>query len=209
MSNQEGRLPDRRQRKYAAMERRMIDAGRDLIIQSGDARVSVAEIAERADVALGTFYGHFETREKFVAHFHTEAWTLLLDVVERAVLTVRTPHGSLACAIREVFERLTASDPNIRFALTVEDDVVMGPGPLTDIGLSMITTGVEQGLFTRVRDAHHALMLVRTLIRGAARNDEHTMPWQHVAGHVLAMLGTSDDHISEAVTAASAIELRS
>ena len=111
------------------------------------------------------------------------------------------PQESLAVLIRELVERVQAGDDDLRFALFVEDSVVLGPGPLDEIGMRLIREGVAHGIYTNVSDAAYALLLVRITIRATAKHSPQVR-WQSLATHVLAMLGTSSERVSDAVAAA-------
>ena len=44
----------------------LADAVYDLIVERGDEAFSVTDIAQRADVAQGTFYNHFHDKEEAI-----------------------------------------------------------------------------------------------------------------------------------------------
>jgi AcrR family transcriptional regulator len=46
--------------------RRLLDAGRTLIAERGEGGLRIAEITERAGVALGSFQNHFASKEELV-----------------------------------------------------------------------------------------------------------------------------------------------
>jgi AcrR family transcriptional regulator len=57
------RSPDPRP---ARTRRALLDAGHQLITEKGVAGLRIQEITERADVALGSFYNHFKTKDELV-----------------------------------------------------------------------------------------------------------------------------------------------
>ena len=56
----------RRERKKAATRRRLAEAALNLFLERGFDQVTVAEIAEAADVAVSTLFAHFPSKEALV-----------------------------------------------------------------------------------------------------------------------------------------------
>ncbi|MCO7222508.1 TetR/AcrR family transcriptional regulator [Klenkia sp. PcliD-1-E] len=65
---------DWRAQKRDATRRRLVAAAFDLIAQRGYEAVSVADIAEAADVSVPTFYAYFRTKEHVVLPEQDLAW---------------------------------------------------------------------------------------------------------------------------------------
>jgi AcrR family transcriptional regulator len=59
--------PTRRQRRRLEIELRLLDASRTLFIEKGYDETTVAEIAEAADVAYGTFFNYFPAKSDLLA----------------------------------------------------------------------------------------------------------------------------------------------
>lgn len=59
--------PTRRQRRRLEIELRILDASKSLFIEKGYDETTVAEIAEAADVAYGTFFNHFPAKSDLLA----------------------------------------------------------------------------------------------------------------------------------------------
>lgn len=56
----------RRERKQAETRRRLIEAARDQLSAGGLESVTITSVTERADVAQGTFYNYFESRDAVI-----------------------------------------------------------------------------------------------------------------------------------------------
>ena len=56
----------RTQRRWRGVHNCLADAVYDLIVERGDEAFSVTDIAQRADVAQGTFYNHFHDKEEAI-----------------------------------------------------------------------------------------------------------------------------------------------
>ena len=63
----------RTERQRQRTRRRLLDAGRSLIAAKGVAGLRIQEITETADVALGSFYNYFESKDEFLADIITES----------------------------------------------------------------------------------------------------------------------------------------
>lgn len=62
----------RTQRQQARTRRQLLDAGRSLIAAKGVSGLRVQEITELADVALGSFYNYFPSKDELVEAIITE-----------------------------------------------------------------------------------------------------------------------------------------
>lgn len=58
--------PGRRERKKAATRQAIADAALQLFLEHGFDRVSVRDVAERADVSTTTLFAHFPSKESLV-----------------------------------------------------------------------------------------------------------------------------------------------
>ena len=59
--------PTRRQRRRLEIELRLLDVSKSLFIAKGYDETTVAEIAETADVAYGTFFNYFPAKSDLLA----------------------------------------------------------------------------------------------------------------------------------------------
>ncbi|ORW89671.1 TetR family transcriptional regulator [Mycobacterium szulgai] len=128
VDNRPNRLQLRKQRTRAALI-----AAAQGFIAAGKFNVPIQDISEAADVGVGSFYNHFETKE---------------ELFEAAINEVLDAHGSL-------LDALTASidDPTERFALSFRLTGRMFPLPQSRIvlnhGLALITA--DRGLAPRAK----------------------------------------------------------
>jgi AcrR family transcriptional regulator len=88
-------------------------AGRALITEKGVAGLRIGEITDRADVALGSFYNHFESKEELVDAVVGESLEALAESVAGADVDLADvdPAEVVAAAIRR-FVRLADDDPD-------------------------------------------------------------------------------------------------
>lgn len=96
-------------RRRERTRHRLVDAGRTLIAEKGVAGLRIQEITEQADVALGSFYNYFPTKEDLVEAVVTESLAALgaATVIDDAN---QDPAVTASKAIRRVV-RLAFDDP--------------------------------------------------------------------------------------------------
>ncbi len=87
---------------------KLTDATRELIAEKGVAGLRIQEITERADVALGSFYNHFDSKEAVVEAVIAESLQGLTETLAAAPLEDAAELVSLA--VRR-FVGLAYSDP--------------------------------------------------------------------------------------------------
>ncbi len=92
----------RRERKKAALRRRLLDCALALFEERGFAATRVSEICERADVAEKTFFNHFPSKRHLLREIAGEALDRLLVDLEE----VRKSDASTAERLQTFFERL-------------------------------------------------------------------------------------------------------
>jgi AcrR family transcriptional regulator len=131
--------PTRGQRRKARTARAILEAASELFFLRGMARTTIDEIAERADVSVGSVYFHFRSKEDVYLALVEEA----LDVNERYMRDVPDEPSPL----RRV---LDAGEAYLRFHLERPDAFRLVAlrilEPTVDAGLS----AVEQRIADRV-----------------------------------------------------------
>ena len=72
----------RRQRKKEALRARLFEAALHLFASQGYEKTSVQEICDRADVAKGTFFNYFPSKEHVLLAYHDQIKHELLDYLD-------------------------------------------------------------------------------------------------------------------------------
>ncbi|GAA4888062.1 TetR/AcrR family transcriptional regulator [Streptomonospora salina] len=123
-----------------ARAERILDATGELLVSRGYRRVTVDDVAKRADVGKGTVYLHFHTKELL---FLTVLMRAQAAMLERLIQGFRAdPERIRPSAVARTHYLMVADDPVAR-AMLVGDSETLG---------SLITSGVrELGAFMRVR----------------------------------------------------------
>ncbi len=100
--------PGRHARRRAQTRAKLVAAARELFAAQGVDATTVAEIGARADIAHGSFYNHFSTKEEILAAVFEDTLAGQLPLLEARRAGVRDPaervaiaHRHLLAAVRE------------------------------------------------------------------------------------------------------------
>lgn len=161
--------PDTRwSRRRARTRAVLVEATRSLIAEKGVAGLRVDQITERADVAQGSFYNHFESKELAVEAVVEETIEHLLDAITSSSTNLPDPEEASIAPLRLII-RLTSEDPEFANLLVnldkadatflravfpyavreLERGVTEGRFEIADVGLAV--TGVIGGMLAVMR----------------------------------------------------------
>ncbi len=189
---------DRRRRKTRAA---LLDAGIDAIAELGFDKITIASITETADVALGTFYNHFEDRSHFLDHLFIDATMGIIDEVER------TRHGRFHTEADRLAATMFVIVRRARnrhgwasfFAEALGRDDFAGGGDLGSLLVSSLERGVAQGCFVLDDIDLGARLAVGVTRQGLLHIDEHGAQEgieRTLAHSLLRTLGTPDRFVT-------------
>ncbi len=88
-------LRERRAREKEARRRQIIDAARSLLFEKGLQATSINQIAKRAELAVGTIYFYYSSKEELFAELQEEGLELLMEKIQQASLAVGDPKERL------------------------------------------------------------------------------------------------------------------
>jgi AcrR family transcriptional regulator len=97
--------PTRRERRRLEIRERILDTALELFESRGYEETTVGEIAERADIAYGTFFNHFPAKLDLLRELADRTLSELFEDVEE----VRKNPGSFSDHLVVVFENAAAS----------------------------------------------------------------------------------------------------
>jgi AcrR family transcriptional regulator len=124
----EAAVEGRRERKKRELHARIYETARQLFLERGYEATTVAEIAEAADVAQGTFFNHFSSKQDVLAEITSEVSDHLQGMVDE----------QLARPV-SVLERVAG------FANAVANDVSQARVLARDVLLELMRTGARPG----------------------------------------------------------------
>ena len=127
--------PTRRQRRRLEIELRLLDASKSLFVEKGYDEATVAEIAETADVAYGTFFNYFPAKSDLLAAMGERE---VAEMSEQLSTLSRHP-GRIDEALILLFEsfakRLEAASPKERALAAKIQSVTFAAAPMDrDLG---------------------------------------------------------------------------
>jgi AcrR family transcriptional regulator len=102
-----GRVERRRSRNRA----RLLEAAKELFAARGMQYTAVAEVAGRADIATGSFYSYFRTKDELLDALLEEEFAAQLRLLELRQAQVKDPAEKVSVAHRHLV-RVAQSDPD-------------------------------------------------------------------------------------------------
>ncbi len=184
--------PNRTDRRRAETRARLLAAARELFAEQGVGATRTGEIAERADVAAGSFYNHFADKDELVDAVMAELTEEQGALVDELTRDLDDPAAVVAYAHRH-FVHLARDNPHFGQLLIRLDashrvmSRALGPRALRDV-----QRGLDRGRFefesaaAAVAATGGALLgTMRGVVDGALDADADQV---HAAG-VLRMLG--------------------
>ncbi|WP_245818926.1 TetR/AcrR family transcriptional regulator [Haloechinothrix alba] len=203
----QGHRRTRADRQRERTRRKLIDTGRALIAERGVSGLRIQEITSRADVALGTFYNHFSTKDDLVETVVGETLT------EVAAATIPEPEQHIdpaevvAGAIIR-FMGLADRDPDfVRLLLNLSHADVVFATVLYPYARTALERGIEIGRFvipdldvSLTAVVGGAFALIREILEGGHKGDVG----KAYARHVLVSFGLTPQDAEAAWKSAAA-----
>ena len=189
--------PSRLERRKASTRAALIRAAQS-VLAAGRTNVAILEITQIADVGMGSFYNHFESKEQLFEAAVADVLDLHGALMDQLTAQVDDPAEAFAQSFR-LTGRLHRRQPELSRVLLhnpigfVASDSGLAPRALRDL-----QAGIDSGRFT-VRDAQLALVAVagsalflgRLLHEDPTRDDGEAS--DQLTEDLLRMLGIPDE----------------
>lgn len=199
----------RTERQRERTRRQLLDAGRTLIAAKGVPGLRIQEITEQADIALGSFYNYFSSKEEFLEAVITESLSDLASATISNVDDSTDPAEVVALANLRVI-RLAYTEPDFaRLIVNIGHSEALFGAAVHPHARVAVERGIASGRF----DVADIEVLLTTVIGGAfalireildGRHGDHAE--QAFARHVLAALGLSPTEAKTVVTRVAKLE---
>ncbi|MEZ5171550.1 MAG: helix-turn-helix domain-containing protein [Acidimicrobiia bacterium] len=127
--------------RFSARAHRLVGAARDLAAERGSSEFTVAEVAERADVALRTFYRSFAGRDELLLALFEEEARFGAEHLRAVVDSASEPLERLRCYVTELCHLLVTGSGYasllvrefLRLGETHPDELRMALAPMVDL----------------------------------------------------------------------------
>jgi AcrR family transcriptional regulator len=145
-ANASGERPNRVERRKARTRAALVRAAQHLIAE-GRTHVSILEITQAADVGMGSFYNHFETREQLFEAAVEEVLDAYGQLLDRATAGLEDPAEVFAASFR-LTGRLHRREPELsRVLLANALRLMSAPNGLAPRARRDIETAARAGRF--------------------------------------------------------------
>jgi AcrR family transcriptional regulator len=135
-------------RKRARTRGELLDAARALIAEHGVSGLRVSDVTERTDVALGSFYSHFDSKEAVVEAVVADTVTALAEAIAAVAADLEDPAEALSVGARRLVG-LCASDPDLaRLLVNLDRAETRFEHMIWPQAFPIMEQGVARGRFT-------------------------------------------------------------
>ena len=184
----------RTERQRERTRRQLLDAGRTLIAAKGVPGLRIQEITEQADIALGSFYNYFPSKEEFLEAVITESLSDLASATISNVDDATDPAEVVALANLRVIQ-LAYTEPDFaRLIVNIGHSEALFGAAVHPHARVAVERGIDSGRF----DVADVEVLLTTVIGGAFALIREILDGRHgdhaeraFARLVLAALGLS------------------
>ena len=195
----------RTQRQQQRTRRLLLDAGRELVAANGVSGLRVQDVTERADIALGSFYNYFDSKDALLEAVISETLSAMAAATVADVDETTDPADAVAMANLRVVG-LARSEPDLaRLIVNIAHSESMFGDAVHPHARLAVERGIAGGRFI-VADVE---VLLTAVIGGAFALIRETLDGRHgpqaevaFARHVLASLGLRPEEALEVVTRA-------
>jgi AcrR family transcriptional regulator len=149
-------VPSRGTRRRARTRQKLTDAAAVLIAEKGVSGLRIQEITERADVALGSFYNHFESKEDLVEAVVADTIDVRAQAIVAQMASIEDPAEVVSFACRRVI-RIAYDDPELAWLFVHLDRAdVLFEAMVLPYWMETLERGIAAGRFD-IGDTHIAL----------------------------------------------------
>jgi AcrR family transcriptional regulator len=158
----------RRARRRERTRQELLTAARALIAERGVAELRVSDVTERIDIALGSFYSHFETKDQIVEAVLSETVAALADAIGDVGDHLEDPAEATSIGIRKLVG-LCDTDPELaRLLVRLEDAEPRFERMVWPRAQRIMRRGIDTGRF-QVEDDALALTIAIAGVLAAMR----------------------------------------
>lgn len=159
----------RKERMRAQTRADIMAATRELLAEGGISALRISDITDRTDIALGSFYSHFGSKDEVVEAVVEESVRALADGILEASRHLDDPAEAMSVGIRIVVG-LCYSNPEVAgLLINLDHPQEQFETMAREQALAVIESGVAAGRFT-TDDAELVLTIATGSVLAAIRN---------------------------------------
>ncbi|KUJ84823.1 TetR/AcrR family transcriptional regulator [Microbulbifer flavimaris] len=120
--------------RFRAREQRILDAALELLLEHGEEKVTVEQIAERVDIGKGTIYKHFISKTEIYMRLLMDYEKSLTERIKSAVASAEK--GDITAPARAYFESRMADPAKDRLFQRLEEKIIalnLAPEMIADL----------------------------------------------------------------------------
>jgi AcrR family transcriptional regulator len=148
--------PTRGARSRARTKQKLTDSARGLIAEKGVAGLRISEITERADVALGSFYNHFQSKEELVEEVVADTIEALAEAMVDPMNQLSDPAEAVSYATRMFLGLTRDNQPLAWLLINLDGADAQFERAVLPVALGALDRGIAAGRF-EIADTHVAL----------------------------------------------------
>lgn len=187
--------------KRIATKRALLDAARDLVFERGHDRVGVQEITKRAELATGTYYNYFDSKQDIFVAVAEDLREQMAHDFEPTRQAIKDPAMRVAMTLKYYFHQAIDNQDWKDFTRCVGLSE-MSPQQDAQETMDDIAIGVKAGRF-RVDDIHFTQTLISGMVahvnQAIRKNVVGRNAIEYAIRSVLQMLGLPE-LVSKALT---------
>jgi AcrR family transcriptional regulator len=166
---------ERREREKTARKNQILRAARALLLKNGLHATTVNQIAELAELSVGTIYLYYHNKEDIFATLQVEGLELLNRQITLAAGTAVSPGEKIRAIAhayldfsrkqRNYYDIITyfLSTPGQVFPQRLKSRIDSTGGRILQVCTGAIKSGIKAGVFRKVNAERHAIWLWGTL----------------------------------------------
>jgi AcrR family transcriptional regulator len=147
----------RTERRRARTRASLVEAARTLIADKGVEGLRISEITERADVALGSFYNHFESKDELVEEVVADTIEAMAEAIEETMATLTDPAEAVSFATRAYVLIAWENRELASLLVNLDRADAQFERAVLPIALGALDRGAAAGRF-HIADSHLALI---------------------------------------------------
>jgi len=195
-----GSIPSRHSRRRERHRARLVAAAREVMARKGLEGATIQEITDAADLALGTFYNYFDSKEAVMEAVVSAQAADFGDAMEEVIADMDDRALAMATCLRLVIRHAASDSVWGWFVLRNERAMANLAENLAYRAARDIRRGIEEGRFA-VHDEDAALVALCGIVLAGIRSQLDGMPVRasdaDLATSLLQLLGLERDEAAE------------